>query len=109
MMKEEILHEWLDRLAESMRIYFNFTSARIFKEKDPLFQEPIPEQLWANIETFVQNLSDLPLWKNVELQIFSSKENYDSWRHIFNTGQAKSGERILAEPLNINTLILPKK
>lgn len=109
MMKEEILHEWLDRLAESMRIYFNFTSARIFKEKDPLFQEQIPEQLWANIETFVRNLADLPLWKNTELQIFSSKENYDSWRYIFNTGKARSGEIILAEPLNINTLILPKK
>lgn len=109
MMKEEVLHEWLDRLAESMRRYFNFTSARIIKEKDPLFQEQIPEQLWVNIETFITNLAELPLWGNTELQIFSSKENYDSWRHIFNTGRAKSGELILAEPLNINTLIIPKK
>lgn len=108
MMKEEVLHEWLYRLADSMRFFFN-CQGRTFKEKDAILQDVIPEQLWANIEAFIQNLADLPLWKNTELQIFGSKENYDSWSQIFNTGRARTGELVLAEPLNIYTMILPKK
>lgn len=31
------------------------------------FQEKFPEQLWINITHFIENLYNLPLWKNPQL------------------------------------------
>ncbi len=75
--------------------------------EDNLFQQEIPEQLWQNITNFIQNLRDLPVWKDRSMAatIFGGKQNYDFWKTIFSTAQTPDGTPALAKSLNILEMI----
>lgn len=103
--KEEILYNWLQYLKKVITTYFSNTG-RMFEE-EKIFQTPFDDQLWINIENFVKNLSQLPLWKDRSMAstIFSGKNNYDYWREIFETGNSLDGAVVLANPLNFIEMI----
>lgn len=68
-----------------------------------LFMTEFPEQVWTNIERFVQSYSALPLWKNRGLSetVFSGKQTQNYWIEVFSTGNAPDGSHILEAPINI--------
>ncbi len=72
-----------------------------------LFQYPFPDQVWVNIETFLKNLADLPLWVSTELSdtAFGGKQNSSFWKTIFETGRTPQGMQVLAKPLNFIEMI----
>ncbi len=103
--KEEILYNWLQYLKKVITTYFANTGKMVAEEK--IFQTPFDDQIWINIENFVKNLSQLPLWKDRSMAstIFSGKNNYDYWREIFETGNSLDGAVVLATPLNFIEMI----
>ena len=103
--KEEILYNWLQYLKKVVTNYFSNTGKMFQEEK--IFQTPFDDQLWINIENFILNLSNLPLWKDrgMASTIFSGKKNYDYWREIFETGRSPDGVNVLAKPLNFIEMI----
>ena len=103
--KEEILYNWLQYLKKVVNNYFSNTGKMFQEEK--IFQTPFDDQLWINIENFILNLSNLPLWKDrgMASTVFSGKKNYDYWREIFETGRSPDGVNVLAKPLNFIEMI----
>jgi len=103
--KEEILYNWLQYLKKVITTYFANTGKMVAEEK--IFQTSFDDQIWINIENFVKNLSQLPLWKDRSMAstIFSGKNNYDYWREIFETGNSLDGAVVLATPLNFIEMI----
>ncbi len=102
--KEEILYNWVQILKKVISAYF-YNTGRMFDE-NKMFQTYFDDQLWINIENFVVNLSQLPLWKDRSMAttVFSGKRNYDYWKSIFETGSA-DGIQVLAKPLNFMDMI----
>ena len=76
-----------------------------------ILQQPFDEQLWINIENFVDNLYELPLWKDrgMASTIFAGKNTYDYWKTIFETSKSLDGAQVLAKPLNFMEMIKPLK
>lgn len=105
MSKEEILHNWLQYLKMVIKAYF--TNMGKMVNDDELFQHKFDEQLWKNIENFVKNLSELPLWKDRSMAstVFAGKNNYDYWKTIFNTSKSPDNAIVLAKPLNFMEMI----
>lgn len=103
--KEEILYNWLQYLKKVITTYFANTGKMVVEER--IFQTPFDDQVWINIENFVKNLSQLPLWKDRSMAstIFSGKNNYDYWKEIFETGNSLDGAVVLATPLNFIEMI----
>ncbi len=103
--KEEILYNWLQYLKKVITTYFSNTGKMFVEEK--IFQTPFDDQLWINIDNFVKNLSQLPLWKDRSMAstIFSGKNNYDYWKEIFETGHSLDGAVVLSSPLNFIEMI----
>ncbi len=103
--KEEILYNWLQYLKKVITTYFSNTGKMFVEEK--IFQTPFDDQLWINIDNFVKNLSQLPLWKDRSMAstIFSGKNNYDYWKEIFETGNSLDGAVVLSSPLNFIEMI----
>ena len=108
MLKEEVLYAWLRYIIDVI-MNFLITTGKSVADKHNFFQEPLEGQLWVNIENFVSNLMNLPLWKDKEMSssIFGGKQNYNFWRTIFETGSTPSGAQILTHPININEMIKP--
>lgn len=108
MMKEEILYAWLHYIIDIVTLFF-VTHGIPVSGRNNLFQEEFPNQLWLNIENYISNLINLPLWKNKELSltIFGGKQNYSFWQQIFTKGDSPTGEKILAKPINITEMIQP--
>lgn len=104
--KEEIMWNWLKKIVDIMNLYFLATTGGVYN-KENLFQQKIPPQLWTNIENFVKNFIALPLWRNRALAetIFSGKNRYEYWTTIFNTGKTPEGMDVLAEPLNMQEML----
>lgn len=105
MSKEEIIYNWLQYVAQIARQHFIMLG-----KPDPgarLFQHPFPDQVWVNIETFLKNLADLPLWVSTELSdtAFGGKQNSSFWKTIFETGRTPQGMQVLAKPLNLIDMI----
>jgi hypothetical protein len=105
MSKEEILHNWLQYLKMVIKAYFTNTGKII--NDDELFQHKFDEQLWKNIDNFVHNLHELPLWKDrgMASTIFAGKNNYDYWKTIFSTSKNPDNAIVLAKPLNFMEMI----
>jgi len=103
--KEEIIYNWLLYLENVIVNYFSNTGKKF--EKNKMFQTVFDEQLWKNIEIFINNLIKLPLWKDRTMAntIFSGKNNYDYWDRIFETGKTPDGADVLIRPLNIIDMI----
>ena len=107
MMKEEILYAWLGYISKVINTYFVNTGQIV--DDDKLFESEFSSALWNNIDNFVQNLYNLPMWKNKEFSqtIFGGKQNYTFWKTIFQTGESQHGEKILVAPLNFIEMIKP--
>jgi hypothetical protein len=105
--KEEILHGWLKYLSMVIKAYF--TNMGKMVNDDEIFQNPFDEQLWVNIENFVENLIELPLWKDRGMSntIFAGKNTYDYWETIFSTAKSPDGAQVLAKTLNFMEMIKP--
>lgn len=105
--KEEIVFNWLLFVKDVISNYFAVIGKRV--DQDSLFQTKFDDQLWVNIRNFIQNLRELPLWKDKSMAStsFSGKKNYDFWDSIFKTGKRPDGIQALAKPLNIFNMIRP--
>ena len=107
MAKEEILHAWLSYAGKAIEHYFLYAGKVIDNEK--LFQYPFPEQLWANISNFIDNLARTPMWvdRQASSTIFGAKQTYSFWQSIFESGRSTAGHKILPSGLNITEMIKP--
>lgn len=105
--KEEVIYNWLEYLIKVIESYFN-NMGKLF-DNEKLFQEIFNDQLWHNIENFLDRLSLLPLWKDRSMAstIFAGKQNYDFWKRVFETGKSPDGAHVLAKPLNFMEMIKP--
>ena len=105
MSKEEIVYNWLQLVGQVARTYF-ITLGKP-DPKDRLFQVPFPEQVWLNIQKFLENLMELPLWVNTNLSdtVFGGKQNNGYWKTVFETGSTPQGMVVLAQPLNLIDMI----
>jgi hypothetical protein len=103
--KEEIIYNWLLYLEKVVDNYFSFFVKIV--EKNMMFQTVFDEQLWKNIENFIKNLIKLPLWKDrtMATTIFSGKNNYEYWDHIFAKAKTPDGVDVLLKPLNFIEMI----
>ena len=108
MMKEEIIYTWLGYISDIISMFYANMGKRVANRHD-FFQEEFPNQLWLNIENFISNLSNLPLWKNKELSltIFGGKQVYGFWKTIFEKGVSPTGEKVLANPIDMRAMIAP--
>jgi len=103
--KEEIMHNWLLYLVEVIKLYMR-NNGKLF-EDDEIFQKPFDEQLWKNINNFINNLYELPLWKDRSMSktIFAGKNTYEYWRSIFETSKTPDNVEVLSKPLNFVDMI----
>lgn len=103
--KEEIMYNWIQCIKLLVKNHFAFTGEMYDDEN--LFQQKLPTQLWENIKTFLENLSNLPIWKDrgMSATIFGGKNNYEFWKTAFSTGKAPDGTVVLATPLNVAEMI----
>lgn len=105
MFKEEIMYNWIKYIKLLVKNHFAFTGEMYDDEN--LFQQKLPAQLWENIKTFLENLRNLPIWKDRSMAatIFGGKNNYDFWETAFTTGKTPDGTQVLAMPLNVAEMI----
>lgn len=108
MMKEEIMYAWLKYILEVITIYYAQNGVSTYGRHD-FFQKELPTQLWINIENFIINLYNLPLWRSREFSstLFGGKQVSSFWKTIFETGKSPQGEEVLACPINVNKMIQP--
>lgn len=103
--REEVLANVLRWIRLVIANYYAYT-AKVVRE-DRMLQSRIPDELWSRIANFLEALSALPCWidKNLSTTVFGPKQNLDFWERVFTTGVAPTGVRILAEPLDLNSMI----
>ncbi|MCQ2180053.1 MAG: HNH endonuclease [Bacteroidales bacterium] len=108
MLKEEIIYAWLGYVMDVITMYYATMGHHTFGKKN-YFQEEIPDQLWNNIENFIENLYNLPLWRSKEFSstIFGGKQVYSFWKTIFDTGKTPANEEVLSTPVNVMKMIQP--
>lgn len=108
MAKEEIIHNWLRYVRQIVQNYF-ITNGKPINEKR-LFQYPIPETCWENIENFLDALKQLPLWANrdLSLSVFGGKQNTEYWQHIFEDGRTREGSEVMPSGINLMEMIKPR-
>ena len=103
--KEEIMYNWIQYLKLLINNHYAFSGAMYDSEN--LFQQKLPEQLWENIELFIESFIELPLWKDRSMAstIFGGKNNYDFWKTVFATGKTPDGTPVLVKPINVAEMI----
>lgn len=103
--KEEILYSWLRYIRQIVQAHFMALGKPIDEHR--LFQYQFSNVLWGQIRAYVRSLKGLPVWVNRELSlsVFGGKQNYEFWQTIFETGKSPQGQQVLAEPLNLMTMI----
>jgi hypothetical protein len=107
MAKEEILYCWIGYIGKIIENHFLMLGRVVDNQR--LFQYPFPEQLWANIGYFVDNLARLPMWVNrdASLTLFGGKQTYGFWQTIFESGSSPTGHKAMPSGLNIMDMIRP--
>ena len=107
MAKEEILYNWVRYAGQIVKNYFITTGKPIDETK--LFQYPIPDPCWDNIENFVENLKRLSIWVNKDLSnsIFGGKQNYEFWQSIFESGKTPNNVEVMPNGINVMEMIQP--
>lgn len=107
MSKEEIIYNWLGYLLQIASQYFIMQG--IPDPKERLFQTVFPEQVWENMRIFLRRLAGMPVWLNKDLSetVFGGKQNNNYWKAIFTTGKTPQNMQVLAEPVNLITMIQP--
>ena len=64
---------------------------------EKLFQYEFPRAAdGSNVNNFIRNLKQLPVWINTELSlsVFGGKQNYEYWQTIFETGKSPQGQEV---------------
>ena len=109
MAKEEIIHNWLRYTKQIVQNYFITIGTPIDERR--LFQYPIPEACWGNIENFIEALKRLPLWvnKDLSLSVFGGKQNAEFWQHIFENGRTRDGSEVMESGINLMEMIKPRE
>jgi hypothetical protein len=76
-------------------------------DKERILHGKLPEALWDRVRAFLVNLSKLPCWVDRQLSstVFGAKQNLDFWKQIFKTGKSPSGVQVLAQSLDLNSMI----
>jgi hypothetical protein len=107
--REEIMFNWLKHVRGI--VHHHFISLGATADQQKLFHSPFDDQLWQNIRNYLRNLSDLPVWVNRELSltVFGGKPPHNYWESIFQTGKTPQGIKVLAEPINLITMIQREK
>ena len=107
MAKEEILYNWVRYAGQIVKNYFITTGKPIDETK--LFQYPIPDPCWDNIENFVENLKRLSIWVNKDLSnsIFGGKQNHEFWQSIFESGTTPNNVEVMPNGINVMEMIQP--
>ena len=105
MAKEEIMYNWLRYIRQIVQNHFISMGDPIDEKK--LFQYPIPNSCWENIEKFITALWRLPLWVNKDLSfsVFGGKQNSDYWQAIFESGRTPDGIEVMASRINTMEMI----
>ena len=103
--KEEILYSWLRYVRQIVQHHFMALGKPVDDQR--LFQYQFSNVLWGQIRAYIRSLKGLPVWVNHELSlsVFGGKQNYEFWQTIFETGKSPQGQQVLAEPLNLMTMI----
>lgn len=103
--KEEIMYNWVSCLSQLIRMSFDF-QGKIYDGQN-LFQQSFPDNLWRQLQNFMANLRDLPIWRNRAMAstLFGGKQNYDFWKTIFKSGKTPDGKVVLAKAININEMM----
>ena len=85
--------------------YFAFTGAMY--DDQNLFQQKFPDKLWENIQVFLENMHNLPVWRDRSMAstVFGGKNPMGYWGTIFATGSTSDGTKILAKPINVAEMI----
>ena len=106
--REEVLAVIL-RWARLVMANFFAYMGKVIRE-DRLLQTPLPDALWGRLQNFFDSLSRLPCWidSNLSNTAFGPKQNREYWEKVFQTGIATSGQRILTQGLDLNTMIKGK-
>jgi hypothetical protein len=106
--REEVLANILTWVKLTITNYYAFNQEMVDSEK--IMHERFPEKLWSTIEIALRNIGDLPCWIDTRLAqtIFGGKPNRDFWRKIFKDGVSPTGIRVLAQGLDLKSLITPK-
>lgn len=104
-LKEEIMYNWIQYIDLLIKNFFSMTG-ELYDDQN-LFQIKFPDQLWTNIRSFVQNMRELPLWKDrtMATTVFGGKQVYDYWYAVFRTGRTPDGTMILSRPINVVDMI----
>lgn len=99
------MYNWIKYIELLIKNHFAF-SGTMFDDKN-LFQQKYPDKLWENIQTFLENLHDLPVWKDRSMAstVFGGKNPMGYWGNIFATGSTTDGTKVLAKPINVADMI----
>ncbi len=103
--REEALFNVLRFVRDLIRRHY-LIAGNVIDESE-LFERKFPEELWSAIERLIRNLIALPVWVNKQISgtVFGVKQDHEYWKMIFETGRDRSGVQVLAEPLNLDTLM----
>jgi len=103
--REEILANVMRWARLVITHYFAYMGKVV--HEDRLLQTRLPDALWDRMRSFFVSLSRLPCWvdRNLSTTVFGPKQNLDFWEKVFESGKAPSGIPILAQPLDLNTMI----
>lgn len=103
--KEEVMYNWIKYIELLIKNYFAFTGAMY--DDQNLFQQKFPDKLWENIQTFLENMHNLPVWRDrgMSLTVFGGKNPMGYWGTIFATGSTTDGTKVLAKPINVAEMI----
>lgn len=103
--KEEVMYNWIKYIELLIKNYFAFTGAMY--DDQNLFQQKFPDKLWENIQVFLENMHNLPVWRDRSMAstVFGGKNPMGYWGTIFATGSTADGTKILAKPINVAEMI----
>lgn len=89
--------------------YFAYTGQMV--ESERMLHTRLPDDAWERVKDFLENLANLPCWfdKNMAQVVFGPKQNTDYWDQIFRTGKSPDGASVLAEGLNLQEMIYPRR
>ena len=107
--REEVLANLLRWLRLVIENYFAYTGQMY--HNDRLLHQQLPDSLWDRMRNFLTNISSLPCWidRDFSGSIFGPKRNLDFWEGVFRTGKTPDGTQVLAQPLDLSQLIVPRE
>lgn len=106
--REEVIGNVVRWLRLVMANYFAYTGKVSYEDR--LLHTLLPDELWGRLQNFLESLSTLPCWvdRNLSTTVFGPKQNIDYWEKVFRTGKSPSGIQILADGLDLSTMIKGK-